>query len=69
MSCEKSDHTRRIMLRLLFTRKGSWHSSYLIHILPYGKDQKPFFVAKVLSILGTKEIEAGFRFSLGNFPG
>lgn len=27
MSCEKSGHTRRIMLRLLFTRKGSWHSS------------------------------------------
>lgn len=43
--------------------------SYLILILPYGKDQKPFFVAKVLSILGTKEIEAGFRFSLGDFPG
>lgn len=43
--------------------------SYLMLILSYGKDQKPFFVAKVLSILGTKEIEAGFRFSLGDFPG
>lgn len=43
--------------------------SYLILILSYGKDQKPFFVAKVLSILGTKEIEAGFRFSVGDFSG
>lgn len=46
--------------------------SYLILILLYGKDQKPFFfffVEKVPSILGTKEIESGFRFSVGDFPG